>query len=95
MGASDHIVVIGNETIWIIEIIEDQSLIGMDHVRLGLEIGRSTMEDIDVITSLLEEHGQGGACEKYDWSFTYHNSFLIAYFKEAWVFDNAGRIWVA
>lgn len=47
-----------------------------------------------VITSLLEEHGQGGACEEGG-GMTYHNSYLLADAREAWVLETAGRWWAA
>lgn len=95
MGANAHGVVIGNEAVWTREPMESEALLGMDLVRLGLERGRSSREALDVVTNLLEEHGQGGACAEDDPSFAYHNSFLIADFEEAWVLESAGRHWAA
>ena len=79
MGSNEHGVVIGNEAVWTkVEIdSEDRALLGMDLVRLGLERGKTSREALDVITHLLEIHGQGGPCAEKDPSFTYHNSFLI------------------
>ena len=80
MGANEHGVVIGNEAVWTrVPPIDDgeRALLGMDLVRLGLERGRTSREALDVITSLLEEYGQGGPCAEDDPSFTYHNSYLI------------------
>ena len=79
MGANEYGVVIGNEAVWTkIDIdSEDRALLGMDLVRLGLERGKTSREALDVITQLLETHGQGGPCAENDPSFTYHNSFLI------------------
>ena len=42
------------------------ALIGMDLVRLGLERGRNAEEAIDVMTALLERHGQGGIADAVD-----------------------------
>lgn len=50
---------------------------------------------MNVITSLLEEHGQGGPCSDTEPGLLYHNSFLIADPTEAWVLETAGRHWAA
>eukprot|EP00536_Pseudo-nitzschia_multiseries_P010947 jgi/Psemu1/204607/e_gw1.353.45.1 len=102
-GANEHGVVIGNEAVWtrVPEELDENTgrpkalLLGMDLVRLGLERGKTSREALDVITRLLEEHGQGGPCAEDDPSFTYHNSFLIADVTEAYVLETAGRHWVA
>ena len=61
MGANEHGVVIGNEAVWTREPCDgrNKALLGMDLVRLGLERGNTAREALDVITTLLEEHGQG------------------------------------
>lgn len=98
MGANQCGVVIGNEAVWTHEPIQSEkepALLGMDLVRLGLERGDTAEKAMAVITELLEEHGQGGACAEDDPSFTYHNSFLIADSTEAWVLETADRHWAA
>jgi hypothetical protein len=40
----------------------ENALIGMDLLRLGLERATSAAEAVKVITTLLEQHGQGGSC---------------------------------
>lgn len=85
MGANEFGVVIGNEAVWTKvdeEEDEEEGLLGMDLVRLGLERASTSRQALDVITSLLETHGQGGACAQNDPGFTYHNSYLIADSKE-------------
>ena len=97
MGANECGVVIGNEAVWT-KVQDDgtKRLLGMDLVRLGLERGSTAFESMHVITELLEAHGQGGPCAENDASFTYHNSFLIADCREAWVLETAGQhFWVA
>lgn len=48
-----------------------------------------------MICGLLEKYGQGGPCSESDESFTYHNSFLIADCKGAWILETSGKHWVA
>ncbi|KFM62463.1 Secernin-2, partial [Stegodyphus mimosarum] len=98
MGANDAGVCIGNEAVWTKlngPGDTEEKLLGMDLVRLGLERSNSAKEAVEIISSLLEEHGQGGPCSDSIPDFTYHNSFLIADSKEAWVLETAGNLWAA
>jgi dipeptidase len=93
MGANEYGVAIGNEAVWSNEEVPETGLLGMDLLRLGLERGQTATEALEVITSLLEEHGQGGAGEHG--ALAYHNSFLIADKDSAWVLETSSRRWVA
>lgn len=97
MGANECGVVIGNEAVWTQDDASGQPhyLLGMDLVRLGLERGSTAKEALTVITTLLERHGQGGACAENDPTFVYHNSYLIVDSNEAWVLETSARHWVA
>ncbi|XP_075579125.1 secernin-2 [Pelecanus crispus] len=96
MGANEHGVCVGNEGVWTREPLgEDEALLGMDLVRLGLERGSSAREALEVITGLLERYGQGGSCKEEPVPFVYHNTFLLADRAEAWVLETAGRYWAA
>ncbi|XP_072253133.1 secernin-3 [Leuresthes tenuis] len=96
MGANEHQVCIGNEAVWGRESADsEEALLGMDLVRLGLERADTAEKAVDVITELLEKHGQGGSCMEDDSGFTYHNSFLISDRKEAWLLETSGKYWAA
>uniref|UniRef100_A0A1A7X7F6 Secernin 3 n=1 Tax=Iconisemion striatum TaxID=60296 RepID=A0A1A7X7F6_9TELE len=96
MGANEHQVCIGNEAVWGRESAdEEEALLGMDLVRLGLERADTAETAVGVITELLERYGQGGTCMEDESSFTYHNSFLISDRKEAWVLETSGKHWAA
>lgn len=95
MGANDRGVAIGNEAIFSRRASLRPGLLGMDLVRLGLERGGSAAEALEVMTRLLETHGQGGPAGFRDKAFCYDSSFLIADAREAWVLETAGRDWAA
>jgi secernin len=93
MGANARGVVIGNEAVHAkIPAARRRALTGMDLVRLALERAAGAAEAVEVITSLLERHGQGGDCGHLG-RFYYHNSFLIADRSEAFVLETVGRHW--
>ncbi|XP_062044024.1 secernin-3 isoform X2 [Lepus europaeus] len=96
MGANEHGVCIGNEAVWGREAVcDEEALLGMDLVRLGLERADTAEKALNVIVDLLEKYGQGGNCTEGTMEFSYHNSFLIADRTEAWILETAGRYWAA
>ncbi len=95
MGANDCGVVIGNEAVFSRLVDKTPGLIGMDLLRLGLERGDTAEHALHVITGLLEQYGQGGACGYRDKHFYYDNSFIIADSRQAWILETAGRHWAA
>ncbi|CAJ0960405.1 unnamed protein product, partial [Ranitomeya imitator] len=95
MGANEYGVCIGNTDIVTKQAADDGTLLlGTDLVRLGLERGTSAKEAVDVITSLLEKHGQGGSNFHTD-SQGFHSAFLIVDRVEAWILETVGKLWAA
>lgn len=95
MGANEFGVVIGNEAVFSKEPYgKDPGLLGMDFIRLALERASSAYQALELITALLAEFGQSGNCG-FTHKMYYHNSFLIADKKEAWVLETAGKEWAA
>jgi dipeptidase len=94
-GVNEHRVAIGNLTVFSRESVEPTpGLIGMDLVRLGLERGRTAREALEVIATLLESHGQGGAALAPG-AAGYHNAFALADPEGCWLLETSGRHWVA
>jgi dipeptidase len=92
MGANEHGVTIGNEAVFTRAPLASTGLTGMDLVRLALERARTAAEAVQTIVALVEEFGQGGACSLLERpGFTYHNSFIVADPKTAFVLETAGR----
>lgn len=96
MGTNEHGLTIGNEAVFArIAPQKEEALLGMDLLRLGLERAKTAEEALDVITTLLAAHGQGGNCAHLG-KFEYHNSFLIADpGGAAYVLETVGREWAA
>jgi dipeptidase len=95
MGVNEHGLAIGNEAIFSkLPAEKEKKLIGMDLLRLGLERAKNAQEAVQVITKLLAQYGQGGNCG-FQHALYYHNSFLLADPKEAWVLETVGEHWAA
>lgn len=93
MGANEHGVVIGNEAVFTrLPVEKGEALTGMDLIRLGLERSASAAEALETIITLLETYGQGGN-GGFTHPFYYHNSFIIADPREAFVLEAAGKEW--
>jgi secernin len=95
-GVNEHRVAIGNEKIWTVDDPrrEPPALLGMDLVSLVLDRARDADEGLEVLTALLEEHGQGGSGEA-ERNVPYYSSFLIADPHRAWIVETSGRRYAA
>jgi len=95
MGCNEFGLNIGNEAVFTRERYgKEEKLLGMDMLRVALERCRTSVEALELLVFLLQRYGQGGNCG-YEKPFTYHNSFLIADKKTAWVLETAGEYWAA
>ncbi|MCU0268378.1 MAG: hypothetical protein MUF83_06985 [Acidimicrobiales bacterium] len=95
-GVNEHGVAIGNEALFTARdpAAEPDALIGMDLVRLGLERARTADEALDLITDLLERHGQGGMADQH-YDLRYFSSFLLADARGGWALETSGTTWAA
>jgi secernin len=95
-GLNEHRVAVGNEKIWTVDDPrgDPPALLGMDLVLLVLERARDADEGLDVLTTLLEVHGQGGSGEA-DRDAPYYSSFLVADPRHAWIVETSGRRFAA
>jgi hypothetical protein len=95
-GINDAGVAAGNETIF--TTLDPRgarpALLGMDLVRLGLERATTAAAWVEVVTSLLERHGQGGSGH-HGVDRPYWSSFLVADAASAYVLETSGRAWEA
>ncbi len=97
-GVNEAGVAIGNTTVY--TTLDPRGatvgLTGMDLVRLALERTTAAADAVELITSLLERHGQGGSghdLELVPAGRPYWNSFLVADASSAFVIDTSGRDW--
>lgn len=96
MGTNEKGLVIGNEAVFTkMPITKTHTLTGMDLLRLALERASTAQQGIQVITGLLADWGQGGACGYADKNLFYHNSYILADKEEAWVLETSGPFWAA
>jgi dipeptidase len=95
-GVNEHRVAIGNERVFTVDDAHASTpaLIGMDLVRLGLERASTADEALDVMTTLLEVHGQGGVADAAN-DDAYFSSFIVADPRSAWILETSGRTWAA
>ena len=95
-GVNEHGVAIGNERVRTVHraAAARPSLIGMDLVRLGLERARSAEQAVDVMTELLDTHGQGGIADAVHGE-AYDSSFLIADPAHSFLLDTSGPDYAA
>jgi dipeptidase len=96
IGINEYGVAIGNEAVFTTLPKEEKrdGLVVTDMLRIGLERGKTALEAVEAIATLLEQFGQGGNCELSGNSH-FDGSYLISDSSEAWVLETAGREWVA
>ena len=95
-GVNEHGVAIGNEKVWTVDdpAAAEPALIGMDLVRLALERAATADDALDVLTSTLAIHGQGGIAD-VEHGEAYWSSFLVADALGGWVLETSGQTWAS
>jgi len=94
MGINEKGVAIGNEALFARRRSSKRGLLGMDILRLALHAASTAQEALETIVALLEQWGQGGN-GSYSGKLHYHNSFLIADGREAYILESVNQLWVA
>jgi secernin len=94
IGINEHGLAMGEEAVYTTQekIDEKDGIIGPDLMRIGLERARTCREAVEIMTAMLEEHGQGGNCEMSGNSH-FDSSFLLSDTQEACILETAGRDW--
>lgn len=64
-------------------------------LRLALERASTAKGAVEVISTLLDKHGQGGNWQESVDFEVFHSSFLVADRSCAWVLETAGQVWAA
>ncbi len=94
MGVNEFGLAIGNTAVFTNQKREERGILGMDMIRLALERKKSAKDALQFIIDIIENYGQGGS-GSYEHKFLYHNSFILADPKDAYVLETAGKHWVA
>lgn len=92
MGFNEHGVNIGNEAVFTSAKPVNKGLLGMDLLRIALELSDSAGNAAEIIAEYLEKYGQGGSNSRTG-SLYYNNSFLITDRKESVIMDIVGSEW--
>jgi secernin len=93
IGVNEYGLTMGEEAVFTTAMAEEKDgIIGPDLMRIGLERAKTCEEAIQVMTTLLEQYGQGGSAELKGNSH-FDSSYLMADSEEAYVLETAGRQW--
>ena len=94
IGINEFGLAMGEEAVYTGESSKEDrdGIIGPDLTRLALERARNCREAIQIMTTLLEQYGQGGSAELKGNSH-FDSSFLMSDVHEAYILETAGRHW--
>ena len=97
MGANDRGLVIGNEAVFTPHALQPENRADRHGSGSGWPWNARTTAPAPwrSWSVFLSDHGQGGVCGYQSKGLTYHNSFLLADPREAWVLETAGHLWAA
>ncbi len=94
MGVNSRGLAIGNEAVFSRWKADRNGVLGMDTLRAALEQCAAAEEAVGFIARAVEEQPQGGN-GAYKGTLVYHNSYLAADFRDAWIIETAGSRWAA